>query len=543
MVQTNRSLPIGTDSFKEVRENNQYYIDKTLMIEEFIKSGKKVSLITRPRRFGKTLNMTMLREFFDITKDSSAIFDGLNIMNTECAEEINSRPTIYFTFKGVSGVDVEDLKLSLAHVIKEEYYKYYDIFLDEIKLTSVYDEFLTIRNAFKALDKAHKTEDRIINTNLLKRSLATLLKALTAHYNKPVLLLIDEYDQPLLEAHSRGFRKEFSEDIYGQMLGDALKGNEHLGQSLLTGIQRIAKESIFSKLNNIAVYTVADEAYSHYFGLTEQETELALNDNGMLLTSEVKAYYDGYNFGGIDIYNPWSILNYIERKRLEPFWINTSTNLLIRELILGADFDFKEDFEILIAESEVEVTANLSASFMELDSTSTLWGLLINAGYITISEVVDLESYIIRIPNHEVKKEFNTVVELYTQTRPDSLSPLFGALFGKNMERFLKLYRKLILSHVSYYDTIDENSFHMLFLGMSMATQGMYKIKSNREMGDGRTDIFMESLHPSERPHIIVEFKTGEDLKNEADDALNQIFAKRYYAEFAGEVLCIGIAH
>ena len=540
-----RTLPTGIDDFREIRERNKYYVDKTLILSEFIALDEKVTLITRPRRFGKTLNMTTLRDFFDITQDSRAIFEGLSIMQTEYAAEINSRPTVYLTFKGCSGVDLEELKESLCHVLKEAYFKYDKILAEAVDWeSSDYYEFRQNVESFKRLDEENPEGGKYaISNNRVKRSLLVLVQTLAKYYNQPVLLLIDEYDQPLLEAHNRNFRKEFSEDIYGPFLGNALKGNEKLGQSMLTGIQRIAKESIFSKLNNISVYTVMKKRYAPYFGLTEAETTQVLEDNGLRLSDDVKFYYDGYNFGGIEIYNPWSVLNYVSEQEIAPFWINTSTNLLIRQLILKADVDFKEDFEKLILNGMVEISANIEASFMELDTPATLWGLLINAGYITVVETISSKTFTVRIPNHEVKDEFRSIVELYTQTRADQLSPLFEALFNKNMPRFLTLYRKLILNHVSYHDTLNENSFHMLFLGMSIATSGMYRIKSNREMRAGRSDIVMHSLQPAERPHLIIELKHGEDLKKEAAEALNQILENKYYAELTGEVICVGVAH
>jgi len=544
-------LPTGVDSFRRVRKDGYYYIDKTLMIRDFLDYKNVVTLITRPRRFGKTLNMTTLRDFFDIEQNSRDIFDGLAIMDTEHADQINSRPTLYFTFKSCSGTNVEALKVSIAHVVKEAYYTYAKLLREKLNMDDyAYREFNHILKSFVEMDTFVKDRPKQIDTDSLKRSLLVLIRTLADFYQKPVLLLIDEYDQPLLNAHESGFREQFSKEIYGDFLGDALKGNESLGQSLVTGIQRMAKESIFSKLNNISVYTVVDEIYAPYFGLTEIETQLTLEDNGLSLTDEVKNYYDGYNFGGIEVYNPWSILSYITKKRLDSYWINTSTNLLIRQLILNAKSSFKDDFEELIMDGTVETSANLEASFIELDTPATLWGLLINAGYMTIMEQFGLREYVVRIPNHEVKAEFRSIVELYINITEDQLTPLFSALFNKNMPRFLKLYRKLILNCVSFHDApsdeenkLAENSFHMLFLGMSMMASGMYRIKSNRETGDGRSDIVMTSLQPTERPHIIIEFKQGENLPKLAQVALDQIFENRYYAELTGKVLCIGIAH
>jgi len=531
------TFPVGLDSFRKVREGNKYYIDKSLFIADFCRLDETVTLITRPRRFGKTLNMSMLREFFGISKESSEIFKGLDIMDTVHAQQMNSRPTLYFTFKGVSGSSIEALKVSLAHVVKEAYYSYASVFEQRD------NEFYAIWSAFKKMDQETEDDKRKVNSDVLKRSLLVLIRLLFDYYNQPVLLLIDEYDQPLIASHEFGFRELFSTEIYGSFLGDALKGNESLGQSMLTGIQRVAKESIFSNLNNLAVYTVADKRYAQYFGLTEEETKVALEVNGLVLNDEVKQFYDGYHIGGFDIYNPWSVIKYISLGELNPYWINTSTNLLIRELILKADEDFYMDFESLITDGRVHIPATLDASFFELESPETLWGLLINAGYLTISEKISMEEFIVRIPNFEVKREFRTIVGMYVKFKSNSLNLLFNALFDKDMDRFLMHYRKMMIQNVSFHDTVDENSFHMFFLGMCMMTQGLYEVTSNREMGHGRSDIGMKSLFLTDRPHIVIEFKTGEDVKKEADDALTQILDRAYYADFEGDVLCVGIGH
>ena len=549
------TLPIGIDDFKRLREDNYYYIDKTLMIQDFLTYKSVVSLITRPRRFGKTLNMTMMREFFDITKDSKEIFKELAIMNSPCADQLNTKPVIYLTLKNCSGATMGEMCISLAKAIRHEYLRYESIFGDTVDKTSNdYFAFYQIYNMLKEVreEKGKNGEEKSykIDISLLKSGLTDLMKSVSTFYNQNPLVIIDEYDQPLIKAHDMGFRERFSKGIYGSFLGDALKGNDYLGQALLTGIQRVAKESIFSEVNNFVVYTVVDEIYAPYFGLTESETIQALKDNGFEHSEEIRNYYNGYNFGGIEVYNPWSILKYMHKKRLDPYWINTSTNGLIRELVPNAEADFTEDFEKLIKDDQVEVYINLEASFMELEEPETLWGLLLNSGYLTIVENLGEEEYIIKIPNQEVKKEFRSIVATYTKVGKNRVHQLFSALAKRNIERFLEIYRKLVYDCVSYHDITNdddknpyENSYHMLFLGMSMSMSGMYKSVSNRESGDGRSDILMRSLQSDLRPHIIVEFKRGEDLKVLKQEALDQIFEEKYYMEFTGNVLCIGIAH
>ena len=548
----------GIDDFSEIRERNKYFVDKTMLIDNFISYDNKVSLITRPRRFGKTLNLTMLRDFFDINKKSEAIFSGLAIMETVNVNQMNSRPVVFLTFKGCSGANLEELKVSLALVMKDEYFRHMSILRESKEIdweNDQYFEFYQTYEAFKELVKA-TGYDKKISSSTLKRSLLILTRTLTYFYKQKPLLLIDEYDQPLINAHDEKFRETFSKRVYAEFLGDALKGNTYLHQALLTGIQRIAKESIFSKLNNFSVYTVADNTYANYFGFTEEETKKLLVDHGKSHDKEVKRYYDGYHIGGYDIYNPWSILSYASRENgeISPYWINTSTNALIRELIQAANYEFHEAFEELIVDGEVEVYVNLEASFVELEAPETLWGLLVNSGYLTIVENLGDGDYIVRIPNQEVKSEFRKIVANYIGTGGSRLVQIFNALTRMNMVRFLKLYQKFVYDVVSYHDVkqIDpgkkkpyhlENSYHMLFLGMAASVEGMYKLTSNLEAGDGRSDVMLESLQPDLRPHVIIEFEQGTDVNKLKQKGLDQIFQKKYYKQLIGNVLCVGISH
>ena len=545
----------GIDDFRELREESYYYIDKTLMIQDFIRFRDKVSLITRPRRFGKTLNMTMLRDFFDINQKSEDIFSRLAIMETEFANHLNSRPIVFMSFKGCSGVDIEKLKVSLAMVIKYEYFKYEEIMTNSKRVdweSNRYSEFYQIYKALKKLEEEDK--DKEISDITLRRSLLVLTITLTNFYGQKPLVLIDEYDQPLINAHEEGFREKFSKRIYADFLGDALKSNTYLHQAVLTGIQRVAKESIFSKLNNFDVYTVADNNYAHYFGFTEDETKKALVDHGMVHDEEVRNYYDGYRIGGYDIYNPWSILSYIKKKKIDSYWINTSTNVLIKELVADAGREFHEIFEKLITEGEIKIFANLEASFIELATPATLWGLLVNAGYLTIAQIFSRRYYLLRIPNNEVKEEFRSIVEAYISVDQDRLQNIFHALMHVDMKLFLQHYQNFVYDIISYHDVKQtkpenkkpyhlENSYHMLFLGMAASVEGMYELTSNLEVGDGRSDVIMKSLQPDLRPHIIIEFKMGEDLDKLKQNGLDQIFEKRYYRKLRGNVLCVGIAH
>ena len=537
VVQNKKILPIGKDDFRMIRESEfeHYYVDKTLMIQDFIQYSNFVTLITRPRRFGKTLNMTMIRDFFDITQDSHAIFEGLAIMNTGCAKKINSAPVISLSLKGCTGRNVETLIESVGIEVRKEYTRYAKILAGVDKTDYSYRGYFHVLTAL---------ESGTITENELKYSLEYLLQALYTYYGVKPILLIDEYDNPIIEAHQQDFRNEFTR-FYGAFLTLALKGNPHLGQAMLTGIQRVAKESIFSKLNNIVnivVYNVLSKHYAPYFGLTTEETSELLNHYDLDLTEDVKRRYDGYLFGGFEMYNPWSILGYANERILKTYWLKTSTNALISESVLAADKQFHRSFERLIKNEKVDVTLNLEASFAELPQNDTLWGLFVNAGYLTVTDAdYELNNFTVKIPNTEIKTEFQSIVGRYTKLSSQLLNDMLVALTRGQMEDFMEVYEALVLRSTSYYDA-KEHAYHMLMLGMLMNLQDLYKIQSNIESGYGRSDIIMESLD-QKRPHIIIEFKQGEDVEKLKHEALEQIHKNKYYADLEGEILLIGLAH
>ena len=543
MTEEKKVLPIGKDDFRRIRESGDYYVDKTLMIKDFIKYKNEVSLITRPRRFGKTLNMTMLRDFFDIEQQSRGIFDGLQIMETEYAELINTVPVIHLSLKNCSGKTVEELEIGLAMVVMDEYFKHINIFLEAKKIdweSNQYYEFYQIYKAFRKLIKT-KEEEKKIDRTVLERSLFVLIRTLEIFYDEKPLLLIDEYDNPIIEAHRKGFREDFT-DFYASFLTGALKGNPHLGQALLTGIQRVAKESIFSKINNIAVYNVLNKRYASYFGLTEDETSKLLEYYDLELNENVKSYYDGYIFADIDIYNPWSILNYAQDNILQSYWLFTSTNALIHESMASADYEFHRMFEELIKDGQVTVRVDLAASFTELPEASTLWGLFVNSGYLTVThEDYRLNRFTLRIPNAEIKSEFEKLVSTYTKLSGSILQDMLIALIDGEMDKFLKIYKELVLESTSFHDA-RENAYHMLMLGMVMHLRELYDITSNIESGHGRSDLLMKSKD-AKRSHIIIEFKQGSDVEKLKHEALEQIEEKEYYAGLTGDVLCVGVAH
>lgn len=527
-----KKLPIGNDEFREIREQGYYYIDKSLMIKDFIEMGDKVALIARPRRFGKTLGMTMVREFFDIMADSREIFDGLAIMQTPYARLVNSCPVIFLTLKNCKGASSAELIFTLKEELLREYLRFEKAVEEKLDHNSYdYENYQKTVNVLKDMDSSYI---------YLTTCLANLTRIAAACFKKNPILLIDEYDQPILSSYEYGFHDELGA-FFSTFFGAALKGNQSLAQALLTGIQRVAKESIFSQLNNPKVYTVMSRQYASYFGLTVSETAQILSDYGLELNEDVRRMYNGYQFAGIEIYNPWSILNYVDNGFLDNYWAYTSSNYLIRQALTKANASFWQDFDSLAAGKETTVWLNLDTSYVERESNYSLWGLLVNAGYLTVLHRNDATSAVVRIPNDEVMSEILMIVTEISGLEGQRLSSMFSALLGGDIDRFLKLYQEAVISCTSYMDA-KENAYHMLMLGMCMTLRGRYEVTSNLESGLGRSDITLKAM-VSGNPHVIIEFKQGEKLETLADQALEQILDRQYYYGLKGKILCIGLAH
>lgn len=527
-----KPLPIGIDDFEKVRRGGYYYVDKTLMIKDFLEMKDEVALIARPRRFGKTLNMMMLRDFFDISKDSRDLFDGLVIMETVYADQINSRPVIYFTFKDCKGNAPEDVFLLIKQKIYQEYLRYEKLLRnrldkDSFESKDFYDMIDTLRNPQAPVP-------------LWSNSIQLLTQIAKEAYGIAPLLFIDEYDQPIMSSYEGNFHEQMG-NFFSNLYGAAMKGNASLGQALLTGVQRVAKESIFSQFNNARVYTVLHRQYAPYFGITEQEARMLLQSYGLSLNDAVKNEYDGYIIGGISVYNPWSLINYADFGVLDHYWVNTSSNSLIRKVLKQADRRFWEDFDRLILGEEVLVWLTLETSYIERDSNYSLLGLLVNSGYLTLKQRVDTNTAIVQIPNNEVMAEFEILISEIAGIEGLDLQQMFDALLKKDMERFFEIYKSIVISCTSYMDA-KENAYHMLFLGMCISLRGLYRVSSNLETGDGRSDIMLEALNAG-YPHVIIEFKQGEDLEKLKIEALQQILKKRYYSNLKGEIICVGLAH
>ena len=531
-----KAIPLGVVDYETLKNQNYFFIDKSMMIYDFLMRKSTVTLITRPRRFGKTINISMMSSFFDITKDSKEIFKDTKIVETEYILEMNQYPTIFISFANAKNDKwnvVKEIKLQL----RKEYDRYAHVF--EQKMT-VFEQ-----NEYESLVQGLMTKNDGILDNIID-ALSFLMERLEKYYHKKVMVFIDEYDTPFIEAHVGGYYEELRGGL-SSLLHNALKTSTSLHYAMMTGIQRVAKENIFSDLNNLVVCTVKDPEYSQYFGFTEEETKQTLEYYDLSLNDEVKSMYDGYHFGEHDIYNPWSILNYASRKVLEPYWVNTSSNTMIKKVISSSDEAFERGYEELIRNGKLETTVKMDTSFFEVNNTENLWGLLVNAGYLTLHKTISIQDslYIIKIPNQEVQLEFRKLTAYHLKATETDLTVLFNSLKCCRKEDFEDRYRKILLTLPSYHDLKDENSYHMMLLGMCAWLSNEYEVISNREVGKGRCDIILKSK--KSQISYILEFKytndSSVDLKQLAKSAIDQINSRRYDSELSGTVIRIGLAH
>lgn len=531
-----KAIPLGVVDYETLKNQNYFFIDKSMMIYDFLMRKSTVTLITRPRRFGKTINMSMMSSFFDITKDSKEIFKDTKIVETEYISEMNQYPTIFISFANAKNDKwnvVKEIKLQL----RKEYDRYAHVF--EQKMT-VFEQ-----NEYESLVQGLMTKNDGILDNIID-ALSFLMERLEKYYHKKVMVFIDEYDTLFIEAHVGGYYEELRGGL-SSLLHNALKTSTSLHYAMMTGIQRVAKENIFSDLNNLVVCTVKDPEYSKYFGFTEEETKQTLEYYDLSLNDEVKSMYDGYHFGEHDIYNPWSILNYASRKVLEPYWVNTSSNTMIKKAISSSDEAFERGYEELIRNGKLETTVKMDTSFFEVNNTENLWGLLVNAGYLTLHKTISTQDslYIIKIPNQEVQLEFRKLTAYHLKATETDLTVLFNSLKRCKKEDFEDRYRKILLTLPSYHDLKDENSYHMMLLGMCAWLSNEYEVISNREVGKGRCDIILKSK--KNQISYILEFKytndSSVDLKQLAKSAIDQINSRRYDSELSGTVIRIGLAH
>lgn len=535
-------ISVGSSDFAEYRKGDYYYVDKTGLIEELLKTpGIKVTLITRPRRFGKTMNMSMLTEFFDIRKDSRPIFSGLKIADNKelCEAWMNQWPVIHVTFRSVFGSCFKDAYSMIEAVIAELYKQH--IYLLENPEMMVYDREIFDRIAGK---KASGEE--------IKNSLLFLTRLLGQYYGKTVILLIDEYDVPLAKASDKGYYEEMLYVIRGIL--QALKDNSFLHLAVVTGCLRIAKESIFTGTNNFITDTISDNRLDEFFGFTQEEVDRILADTQNTSHSqEIKNWYDGYRFGSIDVYSPWDVMNHINALCLDPqamprsYWRNTSDNAIIRSFIDQAENDTIKQFEILLSGDKIsqKIEEDLTYDYLHA-SAENLWSILYLTGYLTGTEKEEgRQEWNLWIPNLEIREIFeDTVIKWFQDSaRLWERKALFHAVWERDEEKLTEEMTKLLRKTISYHDYKED--FYHAFLAGIFAGAG-YIVKSNREHGDGRSDVVVQDYDGNRIAVFDVKYSRRlEDLPYDCERAIKQIDVRRYGEEFAEDystVICYGIA-
>ena len=546
-----KGLPIGREDFKEIRENSFYYVDKTKYIEELLLDGTQVKLFCRPRRFGKTLSMSTLRYFFDIKngEENKKLFDGLYISNSPMMSEQGKYPVIFITMKGVSNSNFKEAFERIADKVST-LYRNYTFLLEKL------DEY--------EKEKFSSIVSENCNSIQLSSSLRFLTELLYKYYNQKVILLIDEYDSPILSAVEKGYYTEMK-DFLRAFYGDALKTNEYLQMGVLTGIIRVTQAGIFSDLNNIENYTILKKSYSQYFGLLEAEVEEALRYYGIeYKLDEVRAWYDGYNFAGTEVYNPLSILKYIKEKELESYWINTSGNALIMEIIANSDDRVIKDLEKLFEEKELETAVDLELDMGKSLLESDIWSLMLSSGYLTIKEKLGDDNYIIKIPNKEIRSFFKRafIKMVFKGTR--YVEDVKRALLTKDLESFEIAFQNMVLESISFHNTtlnmrkeegkeVDELAYsevpyQMFMLGFLTSMQDKFFVTPEQESGLGRADILLEPRNKNGVGYIL-EIKAARKnnrISNLAKRAHKQIDSKIYETELRKrgvvDIVKIGIA-
>ncbi len=551
-------LPVGIDDFRKLRESHFYYVDKTRLIEQLLLNWSEVTLFTRPRRFGKTLNMSMLKSFFDIGTDK-ALFDGLYISGNKelCDEYMGKYPVIFLSLKGVEGLTYEEAFEAFVRIMGKEVNRV-SFLADSDKLTQIERELykgLTImKNGRLAFDK-----EKLIS------SLQLLSQLLYKHYEKKVVILIDEYDVPLDKAFQNGYYNEMVSLIRG-LFGQALKTNEFLQFAVLTGCLRISKESIFTGLNNFKVMSITDSRFDEQFGFTDEEVRKLLSDYGMdSHFDEVKEWYDGYHFGRADVYCPWDVINHADHLRddsdakPQTYWINSSGNSLVRRLINRADSSTKDEIERLIAGEAIEKVIRQDLTYDEIEnSIDNIWSVLFTTGYLTkIGEVKlpDSESYayMLVIPNKEVREVFVLQIQEWFKAvvanDNDAMKLLSKAILDKDEEILARQLNIVMGRMISILDTkapddMKENFYHGLLLGLLRGSNPDWLIKSNRESGDGFSDILIKPENPD--LGIVIEVKYAKEFKGldaACDAAMAQIKQKRYDETLRDEGRCDILAY
>ena len=515
-----RPIAIGVSDFRNIIANNCFYVDKTKFIEELVNDMTAVHLITRPRRFGKTLNLSMLKYFYDIegNTENRKLFDGLYISNSLAMSEQGKYPVIFLSFKDVKADSSLEMMENIAILMK-----------------NLYDKFEYIREKLNQSNLMEFDEIWLKKDNAnLRGALLNLCSYLKEYYNQDVILLIDEYDTPMVSAYEHGYYDEIKM-FFTTLYGSALKENPALKKAVLTGIMRISKENIFSGLNNVKVNSILEDDFAEYFGITEKEVEKSLIEYGLEeRLPEVQKWYNGYIFGGVRVYNPFSITNFLDRKKIMPYWVNTSSNTLINKVLKEASSSIFEELSKLFQRETINKTIDVYSNFNELKNTEQIWYLLTNAGYLTPVEEIDFGKYSIRIPNEEVHYFFERDFIRNFLGSVDNFDRTLSYLLEGDFDNFTYELENIMLNSVSCFDfnsNSKESHYHVFILGMLLGLRRRYYIHSNREGGRGRYDLVVEPMDKSKNG-LEIEFKVAkekEELEKASEEALAQIEEKRYY--------------
>ena len=537
------NIPVGISDFAKIRDRKYYYVDKTKLISDLLEEETaEVTLITRPRRFGKTMAMSMLSHFFDIRKDSKAMFQGLKIAeNTElCDEWMNQWPVLFLSFRRVDGLNFQGAYGMLQATI-----------------TDVCENHLYLLNSPQVSAYPKEVMDRLLRGTAsekeTKGSLLMLTKMMEAHYGKPVILLIDEYDVPIAKASANGYYDEMLDVMKGIL--QALKDNDALRFAVITGCLRIAKESIFTGTNNFVSDTISSSHLNEYFGFTQEEVDQILSDADQTDHAEdVKAWYDGYHFGELDVYCPWDVMNYLRDLRKNPktkpasYWRNTSDNAIIRSFIDYAGENIHEKMETLLAGGYIiqKIREDLTYDYLH-SSEENLWSILYSTGYLTQvrGEELPADTAALMIPNAEIRQIFETTVQEWfdDSARKENRTALFDAVWSGDIETLTEEMNELLRKTISYHD-YKEDFYHAFLAGIF--TGAGYSVDSNRERGEGRSDVVVRNSSKGRVALFEAKYaKTLDGLETSCDAALQQIEDRQYAKDFADDyddILCYGIA-
>ncbi len=548
-----KKLPIGISDFKKIIDGNYYYFDKTELIKSIIGEPGEVKLFTRPRRFGKTLNMSMIKYFFDIeNKDGNKkLFENLKISENEYFEKQGTAPVISISFRNYDESSWENGFEMIKNTISD-----------------LYDEFEFVKENLSARKK-EKYDSILFNRATeatWKLSLLDLTKYLYEYYGRKVVVLIDEYDQPIIDSYVKGYYQE-AISFFKTFYGVVLKDNNYLEMGIMTGILRVAKENIFSGLNNLRVHTILDNRFTEYFGITESEVEQALKDFDLEFElKDVQRWYNGYLFGDIKVYNPWSIINFLNDEKLKSYWVNTSGNELIKLYLKKLKNEIFDDFSKLLNRKSIlrRIDENMTFANLEANYEENIWNLFFHSGYLTLAEEVqdDEEQVYLKIPNEEILKMFSKMfIEVYFENY-NSFYNMVYSLKNGDIETFNKELKKILLENVGIFDVsgvYKEQFYHGLMLGIILTLKNEYEITSNNFAGKGRYDLLLKPKNLEKRKEGIIlelkvvnamenlsEDKIFEKLENECDIALQQIEKKEYASVLKNSrvenVLKIGIA-